>query len=111
MTSVDKKTGKTRTFSYHKILEAKIILAPDMVVSIGSEFIENETEDVSKQDGEQRAAGRLLARIKQPFPKLPIIILADGLYATMPFMGLCREYGWHYILNLKEARNSCMKIL
>ena len=103
MKSVDKKTGKTRTFYYHKILEAKIILAPDIVVSIGSEFIENETEDVSKQDCEQRAAERLLARIKQQFPKLPSVVLADGLYATMPFMSLCRKYKWHYILNLKEG--------
>ena len=99
----DPETGKERLYFYHKVLEAKIILAPDVVISLGTEFIENESADVSKQDCEQRAAQRLLARIKGNHPRLPIVILADSLYATMPFMELCRKSGWHYIINLKSG--------
>ena len=99
----DPETGKERLYFYHKVLEAKIILSPDVVISLGTEFIENESADVSKQDCEQRAAQRLLARIKGNHPRLPIVILADSLYATMPFMELCRKNGWHYILNLKSG--------
>ena len=99
----DPETGKERLYFYHKVLEAKIILAPDVVISLGTEFIENESADVSKQDCEQRAAQRLLARIKENHPRLPIVILADSLYATMPFMELCRKSGWHYIITLKSG--------
>ena len=103
MTLKDQETGKETSFYYHKILEAKIILAPNVVVSIGTEFIENEDENVTKQDCETNAAKRLLRRLKDEYPRLPVCVLADSLYATMPFMGLCSGLGWNYILNLKDG--------
>ena len=103
MTHKDPETGKEKTFYYHKILEAKIILAPNVVVSIGTEFIENENENVTKQDCETNAAKRLLKRLKDDYPRLPVCVLADGLYATMPFMELCSGFKWNYILNLKDG--------
>lgn len=99
----DPGTGKETLLYYHKVLEAKIVFAPGLVISIGTEFIENENAEVTKQDCEMKAAKRLLARIKQDYPRLPVCILADGLYATMPFMQLCTRLGWHYILNLKDG--------
>ena len=42
------------------ILEAKLVLAPGIVISLDTEFIENESEDVSKNDCEINAAKRLL---------------------------------------------------
>lgn len=44
---------------YHKALEAKLVLAPDITISLDTEFIENENEDVSKNDCEMNAAKRL----------------------------------------------------
>ena len=35
------------------------------VISLGTEFIENEKEDVSRQDCENAAAKRLLKRLKK----------------------------------------------
>jgi len=35
---------------YHHILEAEIVFGDDMVLSIATEFIENTTEDMTKQD-------------------------------------------------------------
>ena len=52
-----------------------------MVFSIGSEFVENETENVSKQDREISALKRLAKKIKKEYPRLKIIIGADALYA------------------------------
>lgn len=101
---LDPETGKEILLYFHKVLEAKIILSDNVIVSIDTEFIENENENVSKQDCELRAAERLMERLKKNYPRLPICILADGLYATMPFMKLCKEYKWHYILNLKDGR-------
>ena len=88
-----KKTedGKKEKLYYHKVLEAKIAFSDNVVISLGTEFIENENEDVSKQDCEINAAKRLLARIKKEYPRLPICIQGDALYATEPFMRQCRE--------------------
>lgn len=100
----DPETGKETLQYFHKVLEAKIVFAENVVISIDTEFIENESENVSKQDCELNAAKRLFKRIKKNYPRLPVCILADGLYATMPFMKMCSEYRWHYILNLKDGR-------
>jgi len=32
------------------VLEAKLVLSDNIVISLGTEFIENEKEDISKQD-------------------------------------------------------------
>lgn len=101
-----KKTedGKKVKLYYHKVLEAKIVFSDNVVISLGTEFIENENEDVSKQDCEVNAAKRLLARIKKEYPRLPICIQGDALYAAEPFMRQCREYNWKYLLTQKEKR-------
>ena len=52
--------GKVTKLYYHKVLEAKIVLSDNIIISLGTEFIENEKEDVSKQDCEINAAKRLL---------------------------------------------------
>ena len=43
-TTVDER-GNRRQEYYHKVLEAKLVLADNLVVSLGTEFIENEKED------------------------------------------------------------------
>ena len=96
--------GKMVKLYYHKVLEAKIVLSEHVVVSLGTEFIENEKEDVSKQDCEINAAKRLIERIKKEYAKLPVCIQADALYAAEPFMKLCREYRWEYLFTQKDTR-------
>lgn len=98
------ETGKQSKQYYHKVLEAKIVLSENIILSIETEFIENENERVSKQDCEINAAKRLLKRIKKEYPRLPICIEGDALYATEPFMKLCRKYNWHYLLTQKGSR-------
>ena len=96
--------GKKVKFYYHKVLEAKLVLGDKIIISLGTEFIENEKEDVSKQDCELNAAKRLLKRIKQEYPRLPICIQGDALYGAEPVMELCRKNGWKYIFSQKETR-------
>ena len=105
-----KKTedGKSIKLYYHKVLEAKIVLSDNVIISLGTEFIENENEDVNKQDCEINAAKRLLKRIKKEHPKLPICIQGDALYATEPMMNLCREYHWEYIFTQKDTRQKVL---
>ena len=101
--------GKKEKLYYHKVLEAKIVLSESIVISLGTEFIENETEDVKKQDCETNAAKRLMERIKKNYPRLPICIQGDALYATEPMMKLCRKkYHWAYIFTHKERRQKLL---
>ena len=104
--SVDRSDadGKKVKFYYHKVLEAKLVLGDKIIISLGTEFIENEKEDVSKQDCELNAAKRLLKRIKQEYPRLPICIQGDALYGAEPVMELCRKNGFKYIFSQKETR-------
>ncbi len=75
-----------------------------LIVSIASEFIENNREEAEgqkgmgegshKQDSERKAFKRLSMKIKKAFPRLPIILLADSLYASEPVMDICWDNGW-----------------
>ena len=82
---------------YHYVLEAKLVVG-DIVISIDTEFVENEDENVEKQDCELRAFYRMAKRIKKEYPKLPIIISGDALYACEPVMTVCNNNKWEYIL-------------
>ena len=96
--------GSTTTRYFHKVLEAKIVLADHIVVSLDTEFIENENENVSKQDCEINAAKRLLERLKATYPRLNICIQGDALYAAETIMGICQQNGWKYLLTHKQNR-------
>lgn len=103
VTKIVNDEGKEVKRYYHKVLEAKLILGDKLVISMGTEFIENEHEGVSKQDCETKAAKRLLVRIKKEFPRLPICIQGDALYETEPMMKICRENGWKYLIVHKNG--------
>ena len=100
---VNKETGEVTTVYTHQVLEAKLVIG-DMVFSIGTEFIENEGEEVSKQDCELKAFYRLAGKIKRDFKRLPICILGDSLYACEGVFKLCDEYGWKFLIRYKEGR-------
>lgn len=97
---------------YHRaVLEAKLYLGNGLMVSIGTESIENDddyikykySEEERKQDCELRAFKRLAKKIKQAFPRLPICIVADGLYVAESIMDLCESYHWKFIIRYKEG--------
>ena len=71
-------TGKTTYFS--NILEAKLVTTTGLSIPLATEWIYNGEEDYQKQDCEQSAFKRLSETLKKRFPRLPICILADGLY-------------------------------
>ena len=99
------KTSKTGVVTYlHYILEAKLVTSTGLCISIASEFIENDAgRDYEKQDCEQKAFRRLAARIKKLFPRLPICILADGLYPNNTVFDICDKNGWKFIITLKDG--------
>ena len=46
---------------------------------------------------------RLAEKLKKAFPRLPIILLADSLYASGPVMDICRDNGWEFIIRYKTG--------
>ncbi len=97
-------------YKYHRsVLEAKIYFGNNLLCSIATEPILNSEEYVNqsdeaiKQDCESKAFIRLAAKIKKRFPRLPIIITADGLYVTHTVIDICRANGWDYIIRYKEG--------
>jgi hypothetical protein len=96
------KNGVTTWFHY--VLEAKLVTSSGLAISLASEFIENlPGRDYEKQDCEQKAFARLSAKIKKYFPRLPICILADGLYPNKTVFSICRGYNWQFIITLKDG--------
>jgi len=94
------KAGVTRYF--HNMLEAKLLTPNGFAISLATEWIENEV-DYDKQDCELKAFRRLAETLKRFFPRLPICILGDGLYANNTFFSICKDKGWSFIVTLKDA--------
>jgi hypothetical protein len=44
----------------------------------------------------------LALRLKQHFPRLPICLLLDGLFAGGPTFSICEKYHWKYLIVLQE---------
>ena len=88
---------------YHEVLEAKLVLHEHLVFSIATEFIENEHEGVEKQDCELKAFYRMAEKLKKRFPRLPICITVDSLYAGNTTFNLCRKNQWEYLIRFKAG--------
>ena len=99
------KTSKTGVVTYfHYVLEAKMVTTSGLSISLATEFIENDPgRDYEKQDCEQKAFVRLAAKIKKHFPRLPICILADGLYPNKSVFAICAKNDWQFIITLKDG--------
>ena len=93
--------GKTQYF--HHVLEAKLVTAAGLAISIASEFIENSDSHATKQDCELKAFARLTRRLKQDYPQLPLCLCLDGLYANGTALTICRQNQWKYFITFKEG--------
>ena len=101
--------GETTRY-YHPVLEAKIVTPTGLVFSVMSEFVENPEPDETKsqaqrkQDCELKAFYRLARRLHERFPRLPLLLTMDGLYAVGPVFALCARYGWKYMITLSDEQ-------
>jgi hypothetical protein len=96
------RTRNGETLYYHPVLEAKLLTSNGLAFSLMTEFIENPGDKVTKQDCELKAFYRLAERLKTRFPRLPILLSLDGLFAGGPTFDLCRRYGWKFMIVLKD---------
>jgi hypothetical protein len=95
------RQGQTRY--YHPVLEAKLVTSSGFAFSVLTEFIENPGKHPTKQDCELKTFYRLAQRLKQRFPRLPICLLLDGLFAGGPTFTRCQQYGWKYLITLQDG--------
>ena len=91
-----------KTIYYHPVLEAKLVAPNGFVFSLMTEFIENPKEHPNKQDCELKAFYRLTKRLKKAFPRLPICLSLDSLFACGPVMSMCEDNGWKYMIVHKK---------
>ena len=98
------KNGKVTYF--HTVLDARLVTPNGFSISLATVWIENPEGDYDKQDCERKAFLRLAEKLKKAFPRLPIIILGDGLYPYEGFFAKCRANGWAFSTTFKEG---CLK--
>jgi len=87
---------------YVSVLEAKLVFSNGFSISVATEWLKNQNGRFDKQDCEQAAFKRLAARIKDTFPRLAILVTADGLYCSDPVFSLIKAYGWQFIFTFKD---------
>jgi hypothetical protein len=96
----ESKTGK-KTF-YHQMLSAVLVkpgkrevipLAPEPIVK---------QDGSNKNDCERNAGKRLLEKIRQDHPRLPIIVVEDGLASNAPHIRLLKQLDMRFLLIVKQ---------
>lgn len=88
---------------FHHVLEAKLIAQNGFSISLGTQWIENANEQFDKQDCEINAFKRLASQLKKDYPRLPLCIIADGLYPNEPFFNICQSNGWAFLCTFKDG--------
>ena len=99
-----RQPGKLKHALTSLMLFGLLCFANGMVIPLMSEFLDYREGDGerNKQDCEMRAFHRLTERIKHAFPRLPILLLLDGLYANGPVMQRTHDYHWQFMIVLKD---------
>jgi len=96
------QTHNGKTTYYHMVLEAKLVTPDGFAIPLFTEFVENTGND-SKQDCELKAFYRIAEKIKASFPRLPVMVTVDGLFAGGPVFRVCTEFGWKFMVVLKDG--------
>jgi hypothetical protein len=93
------------TLFYHPVLEAKLVTANGLAISVATDFIENPKDwtPETKQDCEKKAFHRLAEQLYDAFPRTPFCLLLDALYLDQAVLARCAKYGWKFLITFKEG--------
>ena len=97
-----RQTQNGKTTYFHKVFETKLVTHNGFAFSLMTNFIENAGENPTKQDCELNAFYRLAPRLEKAFPRLPMLLSLDGLFACGPVFDICRINGWKFMIVLKD---------
>lgn len=98
-----KQTRGGDTSYYHQLVGA-VLIHPDckqVLPLIPEPILRHDGE--TKNDCEQTAVKRLLIRLRRDYPKLPLMIVEDALFAKGPHLKLLKELNISYIIGVKEG--------
>jgi hypothetical protein len=99
------KSGDDTQMQYYVyVLEANLSFPNGMSIPLMTEFLSytKGDTDTKKQDCETKGFKRLAERLKAEFPRLPIMVLLDGLYPNGPIVELCRKNHWDFMIVLQD---------
>ena len=99
----DKVTGEK--IWMHMKLQASLVTPTGLCLPMASEWIENEV-NYNKQDCEIRAFYRMVKKLRLLYPKLPICVLLDALYAGQPTFDCLKQQRMEWIVVFKEGSMS-----
>lgn len=86
----------------HQIVQAALVHpAKRQVIPLCPEELRN-TDGTEKQDCEITAGKRLIQKLREDYPRLPLVIVADSLYSKQPFIETLSRETMHYVLVAKE---------
>lgn len=98
-----RKISKNGVETFHRsFVQASLIGPYEFKIPLLWEPIELQ-DGSTKEDCELNASKRLLDKLKRKFPRLPITIIADGLYASSPFMNILKNFDWKFIITFKKG--------
>jgi hypothetical protein len=100
----EKKDKRTGAVSYsHAMLGIALVLpGKKQVLPLCPEPIIKQDGE-AKNDCERNAAKRLLERLRKDHPRLPLIIVEDGLSSNAPHIEELQRHGMSYILGVKQG--------
>lgn len=94
--------GSIQYFAY--VLDAKLVTPCGMALTVASEMLTNEGyQNFEKQDCELKAFPRLVEKLHTLFPRTPLCLLLDSLYANQNVIRLVETNRWKYITTFKEG--------
>jgi hypothetical protein len=94
----------THEARYRYVLQATLIGPYGLLIPLMTEFMDVHDPVRQKEDCELNAFLRLTQRLHAAFPRLPICLLLDGLYAVGPVFDRCTSYDWRFVITLREGR-------
>jgi hypothetical protein len=95
--------GNGQVHYHHTVVSATLVQAGShRVLPLDVEEVRN-SDGKDKQDCELNAAKRLIPRLRQEHPQLPLIMGGDDLYCHEPFIAQLRELRLHHVLVCKPS--------
>jgi len=99
------KNHTNGTQSYYKQLLGAVLVHPDnpVVIPLAPEMIINQ-DGATKNDCERNGARRFLLKFRLDYPRLPVIIIEDGLSSNGPhIIDILNSTNTHFILGAKPG--------
>ena len=99
---LERKNNKTGEITYYHQMLGAVLVHPDhkQVIPLAPEPIVKQDGD-NKNDCERNAAKRLLQKIRDEHPNLPLIVVEDGLASNAPHIRLLKKLQMHFLLGAK----------